>query len=547
MAELTGSPCVTESRSVFARRILAIALAMDLLFGALAAFSLARSHIHYVERAEITTQNLSYALAGQLSDVVEKIDMTVRSVVDEVEKQLAGGEIDAKSLNALIARQHGYLPILDGLRVVNAQGDNAYGIGVTPGVRTSVADRPYFHRLRNYPATGLVISDPVVGRVSKKWSVIFARRINRPDGSFGGLAYGTITLDNFATMFSSINVGQRGTIALRNGNLAVIARYPEPQGAFSTVGAMNASPELQLLVQARKTSGTYRTTNAFDGIARSYSYQKVPRQPLYVIVGVACDEYTAAWRNEAAGTLALVAMFVVGTVIASWLAYRAWIRRNRAVRAVVEKEAELLEANHQLERATARANEMAMESEAANAAKSDFLANMSHEIRTPMNGVMGMIELLLKTDLAEHQRRQAETAYQSADALLTILNDILDFSKIEAGKLELDVTAFDMRRMTEDVAHLLAPRARDHQVELIVRYAPTAPSRLVGDSGRIRQVLLNLVGNATKFTRHGHVLVSVDAQRTPEGRCRMLMAVSDTGIGIRPENLEFIFDKCTQA
>jgi hypothetical protein len=134
------------------------------IFG-LASFSLRQAKLHFEERAEITTQNLSAALAGSMADAVDKIDLTVLAVADEVESQLAGGGIDAQKINAFIVRHHARLPILDGLRVVNARGENAYGIGIAPGARTSVADRACFVRLRSDPNAGLVVSEPVVGRV----------------------------------------------------------------------------------------------------------------------------------------------------------------------------------------------------------------------------------------------------------------------------------------------------------------------------------------------------------------------------------------------
>src|SRR5205823_2539017 len=185
--------------------------------------------------------------------------------------------------------------------------------------------------------------------------------------------------------------------------------------------------------------------------------------------------------------------------------------------------------------------------EAANQAKSDFLATMSHEIRTPMNGVIGMVGLLLDTGLTPRQREFAETARSSAEALLAIINDILDFSKVEAGKMTLEALTFDLRLAVEEVSELLAVRAREKGLDLIVRYAPDTPRLVVGDPGRVRQILLNLLSNAVKFTSAGHVLIDVGCIERHDGHGVLRLVVEDTGIGIPPEKLDHVFEKFTQS
>jgi len=232
----------------------------------------------------------------------------------------------------------------------------------------------------------------------------------------------------------------------------------------------------------------------------------------------------SAW---AAGCTALLSLLLAGLVV------NLQSTGQRASALAEERTRELAKALHA--------------ADAANRAKSEFLANMSHEIRTPMNGVLGMISLLLEGDLNEEQRDFAQTAHSSGESLLRVLNDVLDFSKLEAGRMRIETRPFDLGNVATSVIDLLTPQAAEKGIELALCWSPKNPRVLLGDAGRLRQVLLNLAGNAVKFTAQGKVTIRVDCPEYNAGKACLRFEVEDTGIGIAEDVQQQLFQKFTQA
>ncbi|MBJ7313231.1 response regulator [Rugamonas sp. CCM 8940] len=650
-------------RKLFALLVAAVA-AVLLLVSAFVLHNLYQSQQRYQNNAEETSRNLAISLENFLHSHFQEVDLAMRRAASEFRTLHSEQRFDDAGFSAFLRGLKERLPQADAVRGSDRNGRVIYGEKVDLSKPQDLSIREFYQRSKT--ERELVFGVPVKSRISGEWVFPLMYALTLPDGSFGGTAYVNLNNSRITELFSSLNVDQHGVIILLDQQRRVLHRYPESREV--QIGSQIAlSPETSRVLASGQRRATYKSISVRDGRERVVSVERIGGYPVFVLVGLAGEDFLAPWRKEARDdAIFLATLYVLAASLL--LGVRAALRKqSQALHQLVLKDQALQGSLAALTRSEQRwrslteglpqmvwtltparrfeflshhwqeftgidtatllagaawfdllhpddrsrvdaawAAALALGGEfrcdcrlrggdghwrifehhalpqrdpagrplcwvgsstditaareahaqlsqakdaalAAGRAKSEFVANMSHEIRTPMNAVLGMLQLLQQTPLAPRQQDYAVKAESAARSLLNLLNDILDFSKVEAGKLTLDCHPFSVDKLLRDLSVILSANVGDKDVEVLFQIDPAIPKWVSGDALRLQQILLNLSGNAIKFTAHGEVLLSVRLLAHDAAGLRLAFAIRDTGIGISAEQCERIFEGFSQA
>src|SRR4051812_1618069 len=486
----------------------------------------------YLNQVETTAADQAQRDVSNLTLAVEE---QVKRTILGLDQVLLFADLEFEQLpnDADLERWAAHIPHLTGISVRLAVADTEGNIvapttpGRPDGKPLNIADREHFHIQMERADAGLVIGRSILGRVTGRWVIPLSRRITDHEGKLIGVIVLSLGRDYFERTFAVLDVGPGGAVTLFRDDGYILARTPAPPGMHGhNTREEPAHAELyHRLKHTAVVSG--RVRSPLDGSERIASFRKVSGLPVIVGISRSVEEVLAPVRDTRQRILwlgALASLFFI-TLAAGLIA-----ELNRRQRQTV-----------QLRRAKEAADQ-------AREAKANFLATMSHELRTPLNGIIGFSNLLIETGLDEQQRQYFTKLVRDAGrSLLVIVNDVLDFSKLEAGKLTLDPKPLDLSPLAQSCCRLMEPMAAEKGLTLNLDLAPDLPAWVMGDEQRLRQILLNLLNNAAKFTERGSITVAVSNAGEGGGSpTRIRFSVADTGIGIPQDKLELLFNRFAQ-
>jgi len=636
-----------SSKSPLLRLVLAVFLA-NAFVAIGAGTTVWQSLVQYRHQAAIDAGNIVKTVEKSLYDTLMINEFTLFSLGKEIQRYGRNDKFDMESVDSFIFELKQQSVYIEALRIIDPHGKLLYGTDLPPGKETDVSDRDYFIKARDGKEGEVFFCGPYVGRLTGRHSLYLSRRVSDQNGRLLGVANSVISVDYIQSFLSGINVGNKGGISIRDKDMAIIVRYPDPSGAFR--GNKNKSPELSSLLASGATRGEYLSGATWDGTARMVSFAKVGSYPLYVYVGLAEEDYLIPWRQQALWSTLSSAIFCLISIIWARLYYKNWLSRHIAAQIVLldseerfrlamevtndgvwdwdittdtlycspgyfrmlgyepeeliptEKilmglihpddlqkvvsakqkcvENAITEFSLELRlraksggwkwilrrgRAVARdetgrarrilgthvditpLKEAELRADQASRAKSEFLANMSHEIRTPMNGIIGMLHIALQSELSEAERQKIEVAVGSARKLMGILNDILDLSKLQSGQFAIEAIPFRLDHLLDQVVGTFKAAIEEKKLSIGMTLHPNIPLGLKGDPLRISQIVSNYLSNAIRFTEAGEISIDVTPDLIGEQVALLRVAVTDTGIGLTPQQQAPLFESFQQA
>ncbi|RTL72657.1 MAG: response regulator [Hyphomicrobiales bacterium] len=519
--------------------IWAASLAICACFIAFSAVALYNLRTSALRQAESDLARYSLTLAEQADRSFKSVDLVTLSIADYITRLNLQNQdaltwrLGQRDIHDLLIQNLSGLPQVDAITVINAEGKLLNFTRYWPIPEVNISDRDYFKALKADPKGTTFLSEPAENRGTGTWTIYLARRLNGPDGEFFGLVLGAMTLQYFEDFYRLTAPSDASAVALLRHDGMMLARSPK------TTQVGKFFPEAAKLIRA-ESSGTLRDLSPIDGQMRLKAAHSLRNYPLFVLATQTEASALQEWYAIAKVLISLCAGAVTITLVSTFFVSRWW-HQQILLRSMLEQKASADSARARAESELLR--ERSQRAEASNQAKSAFLAVMSHEMRTPLNGVIGALDLLQRTQLDREQSSFVEAALNSSEALLAQISDVLDFSKMEAGRLELEYSGVNVRQLASSLFSIVGTQASARGNTLTLSVEDALPPLLTGDPVRLRQILLNFLSNAVKFTSHGNIRLEIARRATDPGAMQVEFSVADTGDGIPSDRIESLFNE----